>query len=444
MFLDFLKTITMRMYDLILKKRNGKELTTEEINYFIEQYTNGEIPDYQVSALLMAIYFQKMNGRETADLTMAMVNSGDTLNLSEINGIKVDKHSTGGVGDTTTLVLGPMVAALGVPVAKMSGRGLGHTGGTIDKLESFKGFSVEMPREKFINNVNNIKIAVGGQTGELAPADKKLYALRDVTGTVDNVSLIASSIMSKKIAAGADCIVLDVKVGEGAFMKTPEAAQELAAEMVSIGTNVGRKTVAIISDMDQPLGLGIGNALEVEEAINTLKGNGPKDLVELCLTLGSYMVTLAGAAKNVEEARAKLEETITSGAAIAKLKEFVKAQGGDTACIDDTNLLPKAKYIIPVLADKDGVVEKIHAESIGLIAMELGAGRATKDSVIDLAVGIVLNKKRGEQVVKGDVIAYIHSNDENNIEKAKKDILNNYVISPNYVDNIPLIHHIVD
>ncbi|WP_026051051.1 pyrimidine-nucleoside phosphorylase [Clostridium tunisiense] len=434
----------MRMYDLILKKRNGKELTTEEINYFIEQYTNGEIPDYQVSALLMAIYFQKMNGRETADLTMAMVNSGDTLNLSEINGIKVDKHSTGGVGDTTTLVLGPMVAALGVPVAKMSGRGLGHTGGTIDKLESFKGFSVEMPREKFINNVNNIKIAVGGQTGELAPADKKLYALRDVTGTVDNVSLIASSIMSKKIAAGADCIVLDVKVGEGAFMKTPEAAQELAAEMVSIGTNVGRKTVAIISDMDQPLGLGIGNALEVEEAINTLKGNGPKDLVELCLTLGSYMVTLAGAAKNVEEARAKLEETITSGAAIAKLKEFVKAQGGDTACIDDTNLLPKAKYIIPVLADKDGVVEKIHAESIGLIAMELGAGRATKDSVIDLAVGIVLNKKRGEQVVKGDVIAYIHSNDENNIEKAKKDILNNYVISPNYVDNIPLIHHIVD
>ncbi len=444
MFLDFLKTITMRMYDLILKKRNGKELTTEEINYFIEQYTKGKIPDYQVSALLMSIYFQKMNGRETADLTMAMVNSGDILNLSEINGIKVDKHSTGGVGDTTTLVLGPMVAALGVPVAKMSGRGLGHTGGTIDKLESFKGFSVEMPREKFINNVNNIKIAVGGQTGELAPADKKLYALRDVTGTVDNVSLIASSIMSKKIAAGADCIVLDVKVGEGAFMKTPEAAQELATEMVSIGTNVGRKTVAIISDMDQPLGLGIGNALEVEEAINTLKGNGPKDLVELCLTLGSYMVTLAGAAENVEEARTKLEETITSGTAIAKLKEFVKAQGGDTACIDDTNLLPKAKYIIPVLADKDGVVEKIHAESIGLIAMELGAGRATKESVIDLAVGIVLNKKRGEQVIKGDVIAYIHSNDENNIEKAKKDILNNYVISPNYVDNIPLIHHIVD
>ncbi len=433
----------MRMYDLILKKRNGSELTTEEINYFVDQYTKGEIPDYQVSALLMAIYFQKMNGRETADLTMAMVNSGDILNLSEIKGIKVDKHSTGGVGDTTTLVLGPMVAALGVPVAKMSGRGLGHTGGTIDKLESFKGFSVEMPREQFIGNVNNIKIAVGGQTGELAPADKKLYALRDVTATVDNVSLIASSIMSKKIAAGADCIVLDVKVGEGAFMKTPEAAHELATEMVTIGTNVGRKTVAIISDMDQPLGLAIGNALEVEEAIDTLKGKGPEDLFELCLTLGSNMVTLAGAAQTVEEAREKLKETITTGAAIEKLKDFVRAQGGDTSCIDDTNLLPKAKYIVPVVCEEDGYVEKIHAESIGLIAMELGAGRATKESVIDLAVGIVLNKKRGDKVVKGDILAYIHSNDESNIEKASKDILSNYVITPELTNIIPLIHDIV-
>lgn len=432
------------MYDLILKKRNGNELTTEEINFFVDKYTKGEIPDYQVSALLMAIYFQKMNGRETADLTMAMVNSGDTLNLSEIEGIKVDKHSTGGVGDTTTLVLGPMVAALGVPVAKMSGRGLGHTGGTIDKLESFKGFSVEMTQEQFINNVNDIKIAVGGQTGDMAPADKKLYALRDVTATVDNVSLIASSIMSKKIAAGADCIVLDVKVGEGAFMKTPEAAHELAQEMVTIGTNVGRKTVAIISDMDQPLGLAIGNALEVEEAIDTLKGKGPKDLVELCLTLGSYMVTFAGAAANVEEAREKLQQTITSGAAINKLKEFVRAQGGETDCIDDTSLLPKAKYVVPVLAETDGYIEKIHAESIGIIAMELGAGRATKESVIDLAVGIVLNKKRGEKVSKGDVLAYIHSNDEVKTEKARVDILNNYVISPNAIVNIPLIHGIVE
>jgi pyrimidine-nucleoside phosphorylase len=434
----------MRMYDLILKKRNGNELTTEEINFFVDKYTKGEIPDYQVSALLMAVYFQKVNGRETADLTMAMVNSGDTLNLSGIEGIKVDKHSTGGVGDTTTLVLGPMVAALGVPVAKMSGRGLGHTGGTIDKLESFKGFSVEMTQDQFIGNVNDIKIAVGGQTGDMAPADKKLYALRDVTATVDNVSLIASSIMSKKIAAGADCIVLDVKVGEGAFMKTPEAAHELAQEMVTIGTNVGRKTVAIISDMDQPLGLAIGNALEVEEAIDTLKGKGPKDLVELCLTLGSYMVTFAGAAANVEEAREKLLQTITSGAAINKLKEFVRAQGGETDCIDDTSLLPKAKYVVPVLAETDGYIEKIHAESIGIIAMELGAGRATKESVIDLAVGIVLNKKRGEKVSKGDVLAYIHSNDEAKTEKARVDILNNYVISPNTIVNIPLIHGIVE
>lgn len=444
MFLVLLKTILMRMYDLIIKKRNGNELTTEEINYFVDKYSNGEIPDYQVSALLMAIFFQKMNGRETADLTMAMVNSGDTLDLSEINGVKVDKHSTGGVGDTTTLVLGPMVAALGVPVAKMSGRGLGHTGGTIDKLESFKGFSVEIPRKQFIDNVNHIKIAVGGQTGELAPADKKLYALRDVTATVDNVSLIASSIMSKKIASGADCIVLDVKVGEGAFMKTPEAAHELASEMVSIGTNVGRRTVAIISDMDQPLGLAIGNALEVEEAINALKGNGPEDLLELCLTLGSYMVTMAGVADNVEIAREMLQNTISSGAAISKLKEFVIAQQGDASCIDDTNLLPKAKYVIPVISDEEGYVEKIHAESIGLIAMELGAGRATKESIIDLAVGIVLNKKRGDKVSKGDILAYIHSNDESNIEKAKQDVLNNYVISLDFVNNIPLIHNIVE
>jgi len=431
------------MYDLILKKRNGGELSTEEINYFVENYTKGEIPDYQVSALLMAIYFQKMNKRETSDLTMAMVHSGDMLDLSEIRGIKVDKHSTGGVGDTTTLVLTPMVAALGIPVAKMSGRGLGHTGGTIDKLESFKGFSVEMPTEKFINNVNTIKIAVGGQTGDLAPADKKLYALRDVTATVDNVSLIASSIMSKKIASGADAIVLDVKVGDGAFMKNTESAKELATEMVSIGKHIGRNTIAVISDMDQPLGLAIGNALEVEEAINTLKGNGPEDLLNLSLALGSRMVMLVGKADTAEEAEAMLKETITSGVAIEKLKEFVKAQGGDIECIDNTDLFPKAKYVVPVIADNNGVVKKIHAEDLGIVAMELGAGRATKESEIDLAVGIVLNKKRGDKVEKGDTIAYIHSNNEGLIEKAKIDILKNYEIVEGYKNDVPLIHEVI-
>ncbi|EGT3615715.1 pyrimidine-nucleoside phosphorylase [Clostridium perfringens] len=432
----------MRMYDLILKKRNGGELSTEEINFFVDKYTNGEIPDYQVAALLMAIYFQKMNKRETSDLTMAMVNSGDILDLSEIHGIKVDKHSTGGVGDTTTLVLGPMVGALGIPVAKMSGRGLGHTGGTIDKLESFDGFSVEMTKDQFINNVNNIKLAVGGQTGDLAPADKKLYALRDVTGTVDNVSLIASSIMSKKIAAGADAIVLDVKVGDGAFMKTPEAARELATEMVDIGKHVGRNTVAIISDMDQPLGFAIGNALEVKEAIETLRGNGPKDLLELCLTLGSNMVVLAGAAKDTDEARKMLMETITSGKAIEKLKEFVTAQGGDASVIDDISNFHNAKYVIPVKATKSGVVSKIHAENIGLVAMELGAGRATKESIIDLAVGIVLEKKRGDKVNEGDIIAYIHADDEEKGKKAVDGILANYEISDS-VKDIPLIYDIV-
>ncbi|MGL4654732.1 MAG: pyrimidine-nucleoside phosphorylase [Sarcina sp.] len=432
----------MRMYDLILKKRQGEELTTEEINYFIENYTNGNIPDYQVSALMMAVFFNKMNKRETADLTMAMVNSGDILDLKEIDGIKVDKHSTGGVGDTTTLVLTPMVAALGVPVAKMSGRGLGHTGGTIDKLEAFDGFSVEMTNEQFINNVNTLKIAVGGQTGDLAPADKKLYALRDVTATVDNVSLIASSIMSKKIAAGADAIVLDVKVGDGAFMKNADDARLLAREMVDIGKNVGRNTIGIISDMDQPLGLAIGNALEVEEAINTLRGNGPKDLFELCLELGSNMVLLAGKAKSVEEAKEMLKGTIESGEAIEKLKQFVAAQGGNIDVIDDTSKLPKAKYILEVIADKDGVVSKIHAENIGLIAMELGAGRATKDSIIDLAVGIVLNKKREDAVKAGDVLAYVHANDLEKGQKAVEKILVNYEISES-VERIPLIYDII-
>ena len=433
----------MRMYDVILKKRRGEELSKEEIDFFIQGFTKGEIPDYQASALLMSIFFNSMNKRETADFTMSMVHSGETLNLDKIQGIKVDKHSTGGVGDTTTILFAPMVASCGVPVAKMSGRGLGHTGGTIDKLESFKGFSVELSEEKFMENVNDIGIAVIGQTANLAPADKKLYALRDVTATVDNMPLIASSIMSKKIASGADGIVLDVKVGDGAFMKTPEDAKALAEEMVSIGKNVGRNTIAVISDMDQPLGYAIGNALEIKEAIDTLKGNGPKDLLELALTLGSNMLILANKVENFEEGKKLLLENIKNGKALEKLKEFVKAQGGNPACVDNTDLLPKAKYIIEVKANKSGTISKIHAEEMGLTAMELGAGRATKESVIDLAVGIVLCKKRGEKVSEGDILARIYANDENKGHKAVEKILRDIQISDEYEDKIPLIYDIV-
>lgn len=406
----------MRMYDLIMKKRNGKELTTEEINYFIQGYTKGEIPDYQVSALMMAIYFQKMNKRETADLTKAMVDSGEIIDLSAIEGVKVDKHSTGGVGDTTTLILGPIVAAAGAPVAKMSGRGLGHTGGTIDKLESFEGFSVDMSVEKFIQNVNEKKIAIGGQTANLAPADKKLYALRDVTATVDNMSLIASSIMSKKIASGADAIVLDVKTGSGAFMKEEEDAFSLAKEMVDIGTHIGRNTIGVITDMDQPLGFAVGNALEVKEAIDTLKGKGPKDLTELCLVLGSHMLVLGERASSVEDARKILEDIIVSGDGVKKLKELVLAQGGNPEVVDNPSLLPTASIVEPVLAIEEGYVKGIKADDIGRAALVLGAGRETKESEIDLAVGIVLQKKIGDFVKKGEVLATIHAN---NIEKQK-------------------------
>ncbi|MEE0931845.1 pyrimidine-nucleoside phosphorylase [Clostridium sp. D43t1_170807_H7] len=433
----------MRMYDLIMKKRKGEELTTEEINFFVDGFTKGEIPDYQASAMLMAIFFNKMNKRETADLTNAMVESGDKIDLSNIKGIKVDKHSTGGVGDKTSISLTPLVASLGIPVAKMSGRGLGHTGGTIDKLETFKGFSVELTEEQFMENVNKINIAIMGQSGNLVPADKKLYALRDVTATVDNMSLIASSIMSKKLASGADAIVLDVKVGDGAFMKTPETAKELAQEMVDIGKHLGRETIGVISDMDQPLGYAIGNSLEVIEAIELLKGNGPKDLLELTLTIGSNMLLCAKMAESEEEARKMLMENIENGKGLEKLKDFVKAQGGDISPIDDYSKFPQAKYVEKVTSPVDGYITKIHAEAFGLIAMELGAGRATKESEIDLAVGIVLNKKRGEKVNKGDVLAYIHSNSEEKIEKARKSILENIVIEDSYDLNIPLIYDIV-
>ncbi len=418
----------MRMVDIIEKKRDGQELTTAEINFFIEGYTKGEIPDYQASALTMAIYFQDMNDRERADLTRAMVESGDTIDLSAIDGVKVDKHSTGGVGDTTTLVLAPLVASLGVPVAKMSGRGLGHTGGTIDKLESIAGFHVELTREQFIDLVNRDKVAVIGQSGNLTPADKKLYALRDVTGTVNSIPLIASSIMSKKIAAGADAIVLDVKTGDGAFMKTQEDAEELAHAMVRIGNHVGRKTIAIISDMSQPLGFAIGNALEVKEAIETLQGKGPKDLTELVLTLGSQMVILAGKAKTSEEAKEMLLDAIHSGKALAKFKEFLANQGGDASIVDDLTKLPQAKYKIELPAKQSGYISRMVADEIGVASMILGAGRATKEDVIDLAVGLVLHKKVGDKVEEGESILTIYSNREN-VEDVKQKLYDNIFIA---------------
>jgi len=431
----------MRMVDLISKKRDGHELTTEEISFFIDGYTNGTIPDYQASAMAMAIYFKDMNDRERADLTRSMVNSGETIDLSAIEGIKVDKHSTGGVGDTTTLVLAPLVASLGIPVAKMSGRGLGHTGGTIDKLESISGFHVELTKEKFIDLVNRDKVAVIGQSGNLTPADKKLYALRDVTGTVNSIPLIASSIMSKKIAAGADAIVLDVKTGAGAFMKTEEDAENLAHAMVQIGNHVGRKTMAIISDMSQPLGFAIGNALEVQEAIDTLKGEGPEDLTELVLTLGSQMVVLAQKASTLEEARAKLQESIKSGKALAKFKDFIKNQGGDVSVVDHPEKLPQAKYKIEVRAKESGFVAKMVADEIGIAAMLLGAGRAAKDDVIDLAVGLMLRKKVGDPVIKGDSLVTIYANSED-VESVKTKIYENIFIASEAQKPI-LIHKII-
>ena len=410
----------MRMVDIIEKKRDGQILTKEEIEFFIEGYTNGDIPDYQASSLAMAIFFQDMNEEERAALTMAMVNSGDVIDLSKINGIKVDKHSTGGVGDTTTLVLAPLVAAVGVPVAKMSGRGLGHTGGTIDKLESIDGFHVEISEADFIKLVNENQVAVIGQTGNLTPADKKLYALRDVTGTVNSIPLIASSIMSKKIAAGADAIVLDVKTGNGAFMKTLEDAEALAHAMVSIGNNVGRNTMAIISDMSQPLGRAIGNALELKEAIDTLNGQGPEDLTELVLTLGSQMVVLAERANTLEEARQLLNEAIENGSALDKFKTFLENQGGDASVVNLPELLPTAKYQIDYKAKSSGVVSELIANEIGVASMMLGAGRQTKDDDIDLSVGIVLNKKVGDKVNVGESLLTIHSNRENVDDVIKK------------------------
>ena len=410
----------MRMYDIIMKKRNGGELTREEIRFFIEGYTGGEIPDYQVSALMMAIYFQKMTEAETLALTMAMADSGDRLDLTGIHGIKVDKHSTGGVGDKTSLALAPMVAACGIPVAKMSGRGLGHTGGTIDKLESFPGFTTSLTTDRFIENVNRIGIAIMGQTADLAPADKKLYALRDVTATVDNLSLIASSIMSKKLAAGADAIVLDVKTGSGAFMKQEAEAKALAEEMVKIGKNAGRRTVAVISDMDQPLGFAVGNALEVREAIETLRGNGPEDFLELCLTLGSQMLMAGGKAESAREAEEMLRAVIADGSALGKLAEFVEAQGGDGSAVYHPELLPQAAIQEPVAAPESGYLSRIVCDEVGICSLILGGGRETKESEIDLSVGLVLCKKAGDYVREGEALAMLHANDEGRADAAEK------------------------
>ena len=403
----------VRMIDIITKKRDNVELTKEEIKTFVEGYTNGDIPDYQASSLLMAIFLNGMTKDEVSALTMEMVDSGDKIDLSDINGVKVDKHSTGGVGDTTTLVLAPLVAAVGVPVPKMSGRGLGHTGGTVDKLEAMEGFHVELSQEEFVNLVNEQKLALVGQSGNLTPADKLIYALRDVTGTVNSIPLIASSIMSKKIAAGADGIVLDVKVGDGAFMKNEKDAEALAHTMVQIGNSVGRNTMAVISSMEEPLGYAIGNALEVVEAIDTLKGEGPEDLTELSLVLGSQMVVLGKKADTLEEAREMLEKAIEDGSALEKFRQLIESQGGNGDVIDDYNLLPTAEYKVEVTSDAEGYVTQIESENMGIAASILGAGRETKESEIDLAVGIVLEKKVGDKVKKGDTLAVIHSNKEN-------------------------------
>ena len=408
----------MRMYDLILKKRQGKPLMKDEIQWMIREYTDGRIPDYQMSALLMAICFQGLDKEETYELTMAMARSGEMLDLSQIQGIKVDKHSTGGVGDKTSLALTPIVASLGIPVAKMSGRGLGHTGGTIDKLESIPGFSTQLEDDAFEEQVNSIGISIMGQTKDLAPADKLLYALRDVTATVDQISLIASSIMSKKLAAGADAILLDVKTGSGAFMKEESDAIQLAKEMVEIGKSAGRKMTAVITNMDEPLGMAVGNILEVKEAIDTLKGNGPDDFVELIETLASHMLILGGAVKDFDEGLMRVRESIQSGKALDKFKQFVAAQGGDTKYIDHPELFEQADIIEEIRSEQDGFVGSIDAQEMGICSLILGGGRETKESVIDPTVGLVFSKKVADPVKKGDVLATIYGNDEEKVKQA--------------------------
>ena len=433
----------MRMFDIISKKKYGEVLSKEEIDYVIKGYTEGTIPDYQMSALLMAIYFKGMTYEETSLMTLAMADSGDRLDLSGIDGINVDKHSTGGVGDKTTLILAPIVAACGGKVAKMSGRGLGNTGGTIDKLESIPGFRTALTEEEFIKNVNETGLALTGQTGNLAPADKKIYALRDVTASVDSIPLIASSIMSKKIASGADAIVLDVKVGNGAFMKNMQDAEKLAKQMVMIGTNSGRNTIAVISDMNEPLGYAVGNELEVKEAVDTLKGRGPEDVVELCLELGAQMLIASEITDDRQAAVDMLKKSIEDGSAYAKFAEFVKRQGGDVSVLDDCDSIINASYIVNVVSENSGYVSSIQSELIGETAMILGGGRQNKGDDIDHSVGVVLSKKVGDKVDKGDVIATIYANDKDKIEAANELIVKAFAIQKEIVDTYPLIKRII-
>lgn len=429
----------MRMVDIIEKKRDGGKLTKEEIEFFVNGYVRGDIPDYQASALLMAIYFRNMDYDETLNLTLAMENSGDKLDLSDINGIKVDKHSTGGVGDKTSLVLAPMVAALGGKVAKMSGRGLGHTGGTIDKLESIPGFNTSLSEKAFVKQVNDIGIAITGQTGNLAPADKKIYALRDVTATVENISLIASSIMSKKLASGADAIVLDVKTGSGAFMKTVEDSKKLAEKMVSIGTLAGRKCCAVITNMDIPLGHAIGNSLEVIEAIETLRGNGPEDLTAVCLELASNMLFMAGKG-SLEECRKLAEKAIADGSALDALANMVKGQHGDESYIYHPEKFERASLSREVKAEKDGYVCHMDTESIGIASVCLGAGRSKKEDAIDYKAGIILKKKYGEAVKAGDTLAVLYADDETLFAEAEKKLLAAYEIGDAKPAEEPLVY----
>lgn len=433
----------MRMVDLIIKKRTKQELSKEEIDFIISNYTNNIIPDYQMSSFAMAVLFNGMTSEETAFLTNAMMHSGDVIDLSEIRGIKVDKHSTGGVGDKTSLVLGPLVASLGAKVAKMSGRGLGHTGGTLDKMESIPGVSIEMSEEQFIKQVNECGIAIMGQTNELVPADKKLYSLRDVTGTVESIPLIASSIMSKKLATGSDAICLDVKIGSGAFCKTIDDARKLAKAMVEIGTHLNRDTKALITDMDQPLGFAIGNILEVKEAVNTLKGNGPKDLVDLCLEAGSVMLVQAKLYNNKKDAYNALNEVLNNGKAFEKLKEFISYQGGDISYLDDLNKFDKAKYEYKIYAQNEGYVKSIVALDLGVAAMKLGAGRATKDDIIDYTAGLILNKKVGDKVNKGELLITAYTNKEN-VNDVLKEIEDSFEISKEFIKKENIVRDYIE